>query len=141
MSNRSIFAILGIAAVAAIIGLVFLVRGDDAPAATTTGSAGSAAPRSGFAGPQHGPAGGKPLAPPSLGSADVPPNREYSSNGVIVHDHRTGTHEPYQANPGPTPENGGRRLQPTLTKAVADRVRDVMHECVKTLPEGARGEK
>jgi hypothetical protein len=141
MSNRAIFAIMGLVAVGAVVALWLLVRADDAPqqTASTTGS-GSAAPRTGFAGPQHGPAGGKPLAP-GIDPAQTPPNREYSSNGVIVHDHRTGTHEPYQPSEAPRPENGGRRLEPTLTKAIADRVRDVMHDCVKTLPDGTRGEK
>ena len=33
-----------------------------------------------------------------------------------------------------------RTLQPAMTKAIADRVRDVMHDCVKTVPKEARGE-
>src|SRR5689334_6883874 len=116
MSNRGIFAIMGIVAAAALVGLFFLVRGDDAPAEPARGSAaGSSAPRTGFAGPQHGPAGGRPIAP-TLDPKEVPPNREYSSNGVIVHDHRPGTNEPYNANAAPSPGNTNKRLDSELTK-------------------------
>jgi hypothetical protein len=54
-------------------------------------------------------------------------------------DHRTGTRTAFETGDTmPAPANN-RRLQPTLTKAIADRVRDVMHGCVKTLPAGAKG--
>ena len=142
MSNRTIFAIMAAVAVAAIVGLWFVVKSDadEAPPVTARKGSGSAGA---FAGPQHGPAGGRPLDPslPTPPGSKPPENpKAYSVNGAIVQDMRTGDHEPFTPSANPAPANN-RKLQPTLTKAIADRVRDVMHDCVKLMPEGVRGEK
>jgi hypothetical protein len=65
--------------------------------------------------------------------------KEYASNGAIVRDHRTGTHAPIDVDPNAHPQND-RKIDPDLTKAVADQVRGVMHDCVQTLPASARGD-
>ena len=145
MSNRAIFALMAVLGLAAIAGLYVMVRpsGDDAEV-TTTKASGSAVP-DGFAGSGHGPQGGKPLDPslPSVGSSgrELPDKvKEYAANGAIIRDHRSGTRAPFEPNGTPAPGND-RKLPSTLTKSIADRVRDVMHDCVKSLPDGARGEK
>lgn len=141
MSNRAIYAILALVAVAAVAGLYFLVQGDsaeDAPASARAGS-GAVTTNSGFTGPGHGPAGGPSL--PAAAGSDLPERvKEYAANGAIIRDHRTGTHAPIDLDPNARPPNA-RKIDPTLTKAVADRVRVAMHDCVVAMPESARGEK
>jgi len=139
MSNRAIYAILAIVALAAVGGFWLMMRGDgdDAQASGEP----KATPRAGFGGGTHAPSNG-PAAPsvaaPTPG--DLPANvKEYAANGAIVRDHRSGAHAPIELDPNAKPPNE-RKLQPTLTKAVADRVRDVMHQCVATMPDGVKGE-
>jgi hypothetical protein len=143
MSNRTIFAIMAAVAVAAFVGLWFVVKAEGDPEEPSVPQQkGSSAPGA-FVGPNHGPAGGKPLDPslPTPEGSKPPENpRAYSVNGAIIQDNRTGNPEPFTPSVTPKPANA-RRLDPTLTKAVADRVRDVMHECVKLMPDGVRGEK
>ncbi|MBA3463402.1 MAG: hypothetical protein H0T46_25830 [Deltaproteobacteria bacterium] len=142
MSNRTIFAIMAAVAVAAIVGLWFAIKGggdEVKPTVTSAKGSGSGA----WVGTQHGPAGGRPLDPslPTPPGSKPPENpKAYSVNGAIVHDMRSGNHEPFTPSANPAPANN-RKLQPTLTKAIADRVRDAMHECVKLMPDGVRGEK
>ncbi len=141
MSNRVIYTIMAVVVIAAVIGVYVMAQGSaeeppvtvDKPKPTGTG----------FAGPGHGPATSPSLPPaPGSGSAapdDLPPRvKEYAANGAIIRDHRSGTHAPIDLDPSATPANT-HKLQPTLTKAVADRVREVMHACVVHLPASARG--
>ncbi len=142
MSNRAIYAILAVVALAAIGGFALMLRGDGETAETTAMKGTKPAPGGGFTPSGQGPAAapGQPSLP--AGSADDLPDkvREYAANGAIVRDHRTGAHAPIDVDPNAAPPNS-RKLQPTLTKAVADKIRDVMHECVATLPANARGER
>lgn len=142
MSNRTIFAVMAAVAVAAIVGLWFAIKSDgDEVQPTVTPPKGSGS--SAWVGTQHGPAGGRPLDPslPTPPGSKPPENpKAYSVNGAIIQDMRSGNHEPFTPSATPKPANA-RRLEPTLTKAVADRVRDVMHECVKLMPDGVRGAK
>lgn len=141
MSNRVIYAIMAIVVIAAVVGIYVMVQGP-AEDPQVTAETRPAPPTSGFAGPGHGPATSPSLPSVGSGSANLDnlPDkvREYASNGAIVRDHRTGTHAPIDVDPNARPANT-HKLPSTLTKAVADRVRDVMHECVATLPASARG--
>lgn len=143
MSNRSIYMIMAAITLVAVLGLWFLVKGsdDDAPKATTAAAPGSA--QSGFTGPGHGPAAspGGPALPVESGSAGELPAKvkEYAANGAIIRDHRSGTHETFEGGSDATPANT-RTLQTALTKAVADKVRDAVHECAAQVPASARGE-
>ncbi len=141
MSNRAIYAIMAIVALAGVIGLYFLVQAPADDPKATAEQAKPATPGPGFTGSGHGPS--TPPSLPGAGGSAVPgdlPDRvkEYAANGAIIRDHRTGTHAPIELDPNAKPENT-HKLQPALTKAVADRVREVMHECVATLPATARG--
>lgn len=144
MSNRAIYAIITVVALAAIAGFYLMMRGDgeaEAPRAkdprVTEGTA--------FTGSGHGPAqlpGREPQLPAgSNAPGDLPDKvKEYAANGAIIRDHRTGSHAPIELDPNAAPPNT-RKLEPTLTKSIADRVRDVMHECVANLPANLRGER
>lgn len=146
MSNRAIYAIIAVVAVAAIAGFYLMIRGDSdaAPTAQATKPAErSGAGSSGFAPSDRGPAqipGRDPQLPPGTPD-DLPPKvKEYAANGAIVRDHRSGSRTPIEPDPNAAPPNG-RKLEPTLTKSIADRVRDVMHECVAAMPANVRGER
>ena len=144
MRNRTVYAIMAVVGIGALAGLWVMVQGDpDAPEPPkpSRGSEYGTVTKTGFGGPGHGPAGRRPDLPQvgSAGSADAPPT-EYAVNGAIVRDRRTGNRPPFEPNADIAPPNK-RKLQPTLTKAIADRVRDVMHECVKDMPREARGER
>lgn len=142
MSNRAIYAIIAVVALAAIGGFYLMLRGDSDAEVTATKDRKAAPGGGGFTGAGHGPAGGPaPQLPAGSDSRDLPDKvKEYAANGAIIRDHRTGSHAPIDLDPNAAPPNS-RKLQPTLTKAVADKIRDVMHECVATLPANARGEK
>jgi len=139
MSNRAIYAIMGIVVAVALVGLWFLVKApaDDAPA--------TAAPPvgkpSGFAGHEAPPVPNRtPVLAGGSGANELPERvKEYAANGAIVRDHRTGTHAPIDLDPNARPQND-RKIDPNLTKAVADQVRGVMHDCIQALPASARGE-
>lgn len=143
MSNRAIYAIIAVVALAAIGGFYLMIRGDADAQVTATKD--PKPPTGGFAGPGHGPAqvpGRTPSVPAGSDSADLPDKvREYAANGAIIRDHRTGAHGPIEVDPQAAPANTTRKIKTELTKAVADKVRDVMHECVATLPQTARGER
>ena len=144
MSNRTIYAIMAIVGVAALAGLWVMVQGDpDAPEPKTSsrGSQWGTETKSGFTGPGHGPAGRPEL--PQVGSSgrELPEKvKEYAANGAIIRDHRTGARGTFEPGSNMAPPNS-RKLQPTLTKAIADRVRDAMNECAKSLPKEARGDE
>lgn len=144
MSNRAIYAIITLVAVAAIAGFYLLMRGDGDPAETPEVKDPRVTERTGFSGSGHGPAqipGAEPRLPAGSAAADLPDKvKEYAANGAIIRDHRTGSHAPIELDPNAAPPNT-HKLEPTLTKAIADRVRDVMHECVATLPANLRGER
>ncbi len=142
MSNRAIYAIMAIVAIAAVIGIYVLAQGSNEDPPVAADKAKPTTPGTGFTGPGHGPAASPSLPGGGSGSA-IPGNlpdkvKEYAANGAIIRDHRSGTHAPIDLDPNARPANT-HKLQPTLTKAVADRVREVMHECVATLPASARG--
>lgn len=142
MKNRTVFAIMAVVGVAALAGLWVMVQGgSEAPTPARGAPSGSAARPSGWTSQSRGPAN-QPSLPQagSAGSALPAKVNEYASNGAIVRDHRVNPTSPFEPSAMPAPPNG-RRLQSTLTKAVADRVRDAMHECVKGLPPSARGER
>ena len=143
MSNRAIYAIIAAVALAAIGGFYLMLRGDG-DAVETTASKSGKPEGGGFTGPGHGPAtvpGAEPRLPAGSDARDLPDKvKEYAANGAIIRDHRTGAHGPIDLDPNAAPPNS-RKLQPTLTKAVSDKIRDVMHECVATLPATARGER
>ena len=143
MSNRAIYAILAVVALAALGGFYLMLRGDG-DAAVTTATKESKPEGGGFTGAGHGPAtvpGQQPRLPDGSASLELPEKvREYAANGAIVRDHRTGSHDPIDLDPNAAPGNT-RKLQPTLTKAVSDKIRDVMHECVAALPANVRGER
>ncbi len=145
MSNRTIYAIIAVVALAAIGGFYLMLRGDgDAPSVTATKDGKPAG--GGFTGSGHGPATSPnqpSLTAPAAGSdsRELPDKvKEYAANGAIIRDHRTGSHAPIELDPNAAPPNE-RKLQPTLTKAIADKVRDVMHECVANLPANVKGER
>lgn len=144
MSNRTIFAIMAVVGVAALAGLWWMVQGDpDAPETKTSsrGSQWGTETKSGFTGAGHGPAGRPTLPQTGSSGLELPEKvKEYAANGAIIRDHRTGARGTFEPGANIAPPNG-RKLEPALTKAVADRVRDVMHDCVKSLPPEARGEK
>lgn len=144
MSNRAIFAIMGALAAAALVGLWFLVKGDPEGVETTPSRGsqfGTETKNSGFTGAGHGPAQAPALPQTGSSGLELPEKvKQYAANGAIISDHRTGSRGTFEPADNPAPPNG-RKLDPTLTKAIADRVRDVMHDCVKTLPTEARGEK
>jgi len=143
MSNRAIYAIIAVVALAAIGGFYLMLRGDGDPELARREHKD---PGGGFTGPGHGPAavpGAQPSLPAGSGSSglELPDKvKEYAANGAIIRDHRTGAHGPIDLDPNAAPPNTI-KLQPTLTKAIADRIRDVMHECVATLPANVRGER
>jgi hypothetical protein len=142
MSNRAIYAIIAAVALAAIGGFYLMLRGDGDAVEVT--AAKKAEPGGGFTGPGHGPAavpGTQPRLADGSDTRDLPDKvKEYAANGAIIRDHRTGSHAPIDLDPNAAPPNT-RKLQPTLTKAVSDKIRDVMHECVATLPANVRGER
>ena len=144
MTNRTIYAIMAVVGVAALAGLWVMVQGDpDAPEPkkSSRGSQWGSESKSGFTGPGHGPAGRPNLPQTGSSGLELPEKvKEYAANGAIIRDHRTGARGTFEPGSNIAPPNS-RKLEPTLTKAVADRVRDAMHDCVKTLPTEARGEK
>lgn len=142
MSNRGIFAIMAVVGIGAIVGLYLLVRGDgDAasePTAKGSGSAQTTAARSGDPSSTSTP---QPALPETAKPGRNRPDTTAAFQPGGERDHRTGTRSaPFETDVDPQPPNR-RRLEPTLTKAIADRVRDVMHDCVKSLPADARGER
>ncbi len=143
MSNRAIYAIIALVAAAAIAGFYLMMRGDS-EGETAKPKDPRVTERTGFTGSGHGPAqipGAQPQLPAGSAAADLPDKvKEYAANGAIIRDHRTGSHAPIELDPNAAPPNS-RKLEPTLTKAIADRVRDVMHECVASLPANLRGER
>lgn len=144
MSNRAIYAIIAVVALVAIGGFYLILHDGDDRAETTAAKEPNATGGGGFTGAGHGPAprpGQQPTLPAGSDANDLPDKvREYAANGAIIRDHRTGSHAPIELDPNAAPPNQ-RKLQPTLTKAIADRVRDVMHECVATLPANVKGER
>lgn len=143
MSNRAIYAIIALVAAAAIAGFYLMMRGDSEGEVAKPKDP-RVTERTGFTGSGHGPAqipGAQPQLPAGSAAADLPDKvKEYAANGAIIRDHRTGSHAPIELDPNAAPPNS-RKLEPTLTKAIADRVRDAMRECVASLPANVRGER
>ena len=106
--------------------------GSNAPIAVTP-----SAPPVGHATVTEGTSGSTPSLPePAAGENP----REYAVGDVRVRDHRSGDHKPLDIPPNVHPAEG-RQLPSVLTHEIAQKVKDVMVQCVANLPKDARGEK
>jgi hypothetical protein len=85
---------------------------------------------------------------PQVATADEPrgarPDREPATetiiNGVRVRDHRKDRSKPIHIPDRPRPESG-RRIPPSLTRDISDRLLPLVRECATGVPPEARGPK
>lgn len=142
MSKRAL-VLGGVVMIGAAIGLWVLLRGGDAPA-----SPGSAERAGGSEASRETPT---PTDRQNTDTPSLPPGTvatpgasgdytEYTVGGRKVRDHRKGNRTPIDLPPSISPPTG-RKIQPTLTAAVGNQMRDVMHECAASIPQEARGER
>jgi hypothetical protein len=144
MTQTKVVAILGGTVLIAALALWLLVKGGEHPKATPAApvdhvTAGSATP--------------PPVAPalpgrdqPVVAATDTPraPDEEpvatYEVGGRTVHDHRKGEHAPVEIPPAVHPAEA-RRIPPSLTQEVAQKLRVKVGACGAAIPADARGEK
>jgi hypothetical protein len=134
--SRTLLGVL--AAVVFVAGIVLYVllgksaRSSEGTTTTTVGSNGSTVTtttdRTGT--PQLPPTG----SAPSFGGPD-----EYTVGGMKVRDHRRGDNAPVDIPPN-VHMPGATEIPSTLTHELAQQVKAVMRDCVKSLPADAKGE-
>jgi hypothetical protein len=140
---RKALVIGGVIVLGVVVALLVALRKDTSEASQVSTGAGAPiavspeAPPVGHATVTEGTTGPAPTLPePAAGEHP----REYAVGDVRVRDHRSGDHAPLDIPPNPHPAEG-RQLPSILTHEIAQQVRDVMVQCVATLPRDARGQK
>jgi hypothetical protein len=138
---RNALLIGGLVVAALVVGLYFALRNDDSAAAqTSTPSEGSAVvvgTPPGAPTVQPGLPGESPRLP-QPGPGENP--RDYVVGDVRIRDHRTGDNKPIDVPPNAHPADS-RKIPPTLTHEISQKVKAVMMQCVADLPKDARGDK
>lgn len=140
MSNRAIFALMAILGAGAIVGLWLLVRGgDDVADPPAKGSGSGAVATNGTTGTTS--SGAAPAQPslPAARPGRVRPDTSQPFKAGDERDHRTGNRAAFEPSSDLPQPGNARKLQTATTKAVADRVRDAVHDCAKSVPAAARG--
>jgi hypothetical protein len=134
--SRTLLGVLAAVVLVAGIGLyVLLGRSAKTPTTTTTvGSNGTTTVTT-----TTDPSGSIPSLPstgsaPALGGPD-----EYTVGGLKVRDHRRGDNQKLDIPPN-VHQPGAVEIPSTLTHELAQQVKAVMRDCVKSLPADARGE-
>jgi hypothetical protein len=141
--------IAAVAVLAAGLLLLFIIQsGDDDDA-----SAGSPRPASGSSG-GAAPARDRPSLDGSdapqvattvrtgrrAAGSDAPGYTETVVNGVRVRDHRKNRSEPIDISPDKRPPNA-RKIQPSLTTDISNKILPIVRECGSSVPPEARGVK
>jgi hypothetical protein len=148
--NRRILALGAVIVLVALGGLLFALRGHDAPSVAppheeaARGTTHRDEARPSFAESGAGTAArAEAPAPPSRGDTlEVPAGgsatKEYVVGDVRVRDHRTGDHPIPDLPPAVHPPQG-RRLPSTLTNELAQQLRKAVASCAASVPAEARG--
>jgi hypothetical protein len=139
-----IIAVVAVAAAALLLWMILKSGDDDASASSQPAGAGSAAAARA---PSPTEAGDRPRLPQVAaaeeerrgGRADRP-TTETIIDGVRVRDHRRDRSQPIVIPPRPPPAHA-RKIPPTLTKTISDRILPIVRECGASVPPEARGPK
>lgn len=137
--NRGYLALGAAVVLAAVIGLVVVLRrGDDAsakPASVDQKPSGGEHDQPGINLPQT-PSSGQPRPAERAGSGSAV--SDYMIGGVHVRDHRSGDHAPLDIPPAIHPPEG-RKISSQLTADIAQKLRAMTTECAGSVPPEARG--
>lgn len=141
---RKALVLGGLVVVVVVVALWLALKKDTSASARSTSSSGSAVvvqthtpPPLGAPNVTEGTTGSAPALPQA---AEGENPRDYVVGDVRVRDHRAGDNKPLDIPPNVHPAEG-RTIPSTLTHEIAGKVKQVMMQCVETLPKEARGEK
>ena len=142
---RNLLVIGGLVVVALVVGLWLFVASDGDSAAAQapatepagTGPSVAVAPPSGQPTVTSVPRGDRPELPEAA-PGEHP--RDYVVGDIRVRDHRSGDNVPLDIPPNVHPAEGP-KIPSTLTHAIAQQVKQVMMDCVESLPQDARGDR
>lgn len=131
--KRIYLALAAVVVIAAVIGLVVLLRAEDAPAERA-----SPAPAPSVAARDPG----KPrLAPAPAPQPSDRPAIDYTIGDHRIRDHRAGEHAPTEPPPPRQPPQGDREIAAQVTEGLSQKLRPSLQECAANLQPDAHGPK
>lgn len=145
--SKGVLVVAGLVVVAGIVALVLFLGGDSGDSAPSASATQGSAVAISTTPPPTGRGASAPTVTPALPGSEragaLPPSdsehpREYVVGDVHVRDHRSGNNTPIDLPPNVHPAEG-RTIPSALTHDVAQKVKEVMEQCVADLPKDARG--